>query len=54
MSMEIVEPEEVLGARETRKHTASNASPRGGKGKKKAHKVSASESTAVEDPPAQR
>ncbi|KAJ8582566.1 hypothetical protein M405DRAFT_846360 [Rhizopogon salebrosus TDB-379] len=35
-SMEVVEPGETLGVRETRKHAASNTLPRGGKGKKKA------------------
>jgi hypothetical protein len=53
-SMEVVEPAETLGARETRKRTASNTSLRGGKGKKKACKVSAGETTVVEDPPAWR
>ncbi|KAJ8584918.1 hypothetical protein M405DRAFT_865836 [Rhizopogon salebrosus TDB-379] len=54
VSVEVVEPAETLGAREMRKRTASNTSPRGGKGKKKAREVSAGETTAVEDPPAQR
>ncbi|KAJ8595644.1 hypothetical protein M405DRAFT_857148 [Rhizopogon salebrosus TDB-379] len=53
-SVEVVEPAETLGARETRKRAASNTSPRGGKGKKKAREASAGESTAVEDPPARR
>ncbi|KAJ8589820.1 hypothetical protein M405DRAFT_898924 [Rhizopogon salebrosus TDB-379] len=53
-SVEVVEPAETLGARETRKRAASNTSPRGGKGKKKAREVSAGETTAVEDPPARR
>jgi hypothetical protein len=52
--VEVVEPAETLGARETRKRAASNTSPRGGKGKKKAREASAGESTAVEDPPARR
>ncbi|KAJ8591767.1 hypothetical protein M405DRAFT_860296 [Rhizopogon salebrosus TDB-379] len=53
-SVEVVEPAETLGARETRKRAASNTSPRGGKGKKKAREVSAGKTTAVEDPPARR
>ncbi|KAJ8582793.1 hypothetical protein M405DRAFT_867546 [Rhizopogon salebrosus TDB-379] len=53
-SVEVVEPAESMGARETRKRAASNTSPRGGKGKKKAREVSAGETTAVEDPPARR
>ncbi|KAJ8581047.1 hypothetical protein M405DRAFT_869008 [Rhizopogon salebrosus TDB-379] len=53
-SMEVVEPVETLGMRETCKRTASNTSPRGGKGKKKAREVSTGETTAVEDPPARR
>jgi hypothetical protein len=54
VSVEVVEPAETLGARETRKRAALNTSPRGGKGKKKAREVSAGETTAVEDPPARR
>ncbi|KAJ8582543.1 hypothetical protein M405DRAFT_867755 [Rhizopogon salebrosus TDB-379] len=54
MSVEVVKPMETLGAQETRKRTASNMSPRGGKGKKKAREVSAGETTAMEDPPAWR
>ncbi|KAJ8585290.1 hypothetical protein M405DRAFT_865513 [Rhizopogon salebrosus TDB-379] len=56
-SVEVVEPAETMGVRETRetrKRAASNTSPRGGKGKKKACEVSAGETTAVEDPPARR
>jgi hypothetical protein len=52
--VEVVEPAETLGTQETRKRAASNTSPRGGKGKKKAREVSAGETTAVEDPPARR